>query len=1523
MRFHTTLKDIIVSILVLLCCTTVIWWGIGHLGMTNPSQVLATTIVERLQRGGETTITIKRVGRTYLKTLSFGEIAVEHHGQQILAIDELTIEGGLSRLAFALLGAKVPLFVEVRGLVAHAALDLPFDLQDVDTSFSLQGLFSPLSVQISVHDATAALDFADYSLKVDDADFVVVKKPGLTGLSASGEAHSAFFAGFGVDADLSNLRYGIDETGRIGLEAERMALDGAYGSASALRLVAAWHPEATLSASLSDLRWSAFATTLATSQISARLTIADNTIKEYAFSVADIAATKDGWQVTGPAMTVSIAGDEDGQHHTLSLASRSEESFFVSGERVGAFEAHTLSAHLDWERGKTIDGTVNLSSLSYGQVVTLQALNLSHLSYDVASGDVEAAFSAAADALLPAGYGGIKAPLSIKGGYQKESGTITATAHMDSVQSTQINEPFDLTLSYQSRGRDAQLEAEVEIVGQATLSALVNRREGETSARLNGRFSDLRGHTLAPLLDERAPFLKPYLHTGTALTGNLAFNASETGGVVSGRIASELALIDAKIGTRAIDAGFTILGSLEDDRLTVSSLALATSGYRLSFNGSTTINYWLPKGELSLVRVADGRLLAQATLVDLPPSSYGFSVTTSAEVPVKVDGIVGKLTPNTIGGEATLNLLGEETPFTFDLATDTLALSIEQEGHLTLTASLAPPQELTVKGDRFTLGGVGTTFSGLIEATFKSLDEWSITSPDFELAAIGFRGRRYDLFSPFSARSTDIAIPSFTIKSGEEQLSGSLSYTGFDLVRLKSAGFIAPYEAALVAPGFAKITVSSTTSEANLTARLNDVPLDRFIEVGGDPHLDLSLVGWIGSSGAMAADGSFAWEDNRSRMSASFTFDERSISLFDTSYRNGELTFKTDQALLEDGKLKVAGAFDHVRHLSYIDQDSHITVSLDLSLGSSEGLVNLVRNRHRLLDRRLEANLSIGDVLLYGEGGIADATIALVWEEGRVEGRSELLSFFYDTTNAHFALDAKPQFGIGLSARGSLGATDFAVVISDIYLPLTMLNRTFLKPVFLFKSGYGQGEIRLGGSRDAIRPYGQLFVNATEMFVFWLPDDQIHMKGVSVSIDGNRATTGRVPFFSTNSRTQKTVHGWGDLSAHFDGLTLLNYEIHADSLDDPIFVWIPMSGYEVDIQGYAIGTFNLFGIGFETWLDGDVTISDMNMTLGIRGLPDWYVPAYLTTTRFNVTTAKGVTFFYPNTPTPIIKATLTEHQKFSFTYDHLLDEFEIDGVFAFRSGEIFYFQKNFFITEGSMVLHTDALIGRSAIIPRINLRAKVTDFDEQGNRIDIFLVLRDSNLTTLNPYFESIPAREVNEIMEILGQSILPSGAWGEIGLYSVASLAAAATDVAERLGFLEVSQTTLLTEAIRISLGMDMFSIRSNIVQNILFDALPVTGMMGSLSPIARYLHNTSIFMGKYIGTNFFLQALIHLSAMERSKVATSFLSPDLSIDLELSLDWENPLATVSFFTQPHELSFTNILDTMGFSVTKRIVLR
>jgi hypothetical protein len=73
------------------------------------------------------------------------------------------------------------------------------------------------------------------------------------------------------------------------------------------------------------------------------------------------------------------------------------------------------------------------------------------------------------------------------------------------------------------------------------------------------------------------------------------------------------------------------------------------------------------------------------------------------------------------------------------------------------------------------------------------------------------------------------------------------------------------------------------------------------------------------------------------------------------------------------------------------------------------------------------------------------------------------------------------------------------------------------------------------------------------------------------------------------------------------------------------------------------------------------------------------------------------------------------------------------------------------------------------------------------------------------------------------------------------------------------------------------------------------------------------------------FLQALLHLTAIDRNsgKARTPFLVNDLALNLEISLDWDTPLCTYSLFTQPNELSLVQILDTIGFSVTKRIVLR
>lgn len=182
-----------------------------------------------------------------------------------------------------------------------------------------------------------------------------------------------------------------------------------------------------------------------------------------------------------------------------------------------------------------------------------------------------------------------------------------------------------------------------------------------------------------------------------------------------------------------------------------------------------------------------------------------------------------------------------------------------------------------------------------------------------------------------------------------------------------------------------------------------------------------------------------------------------------------------------------------------------------------------------------------------------------------------------------------------------------------------------------------------------------------------------------------------------------------------------------------------------------------------------------------------------------------------------------------------------------------------------------------------------------------------------------------NEILSLLGQTILPSSTFSQtVSVASVASLAAAATDAISRLGIIESNSNYSLTATIRDSLGLDIFSLRSNLLQNIIIDALPgdVAGKT-DISLLSKYLDGTSLFAGKYLANGVFAQMSFRLKSEKNSNKNIDyghFLSKDLILDMEFSVDWDNSFGTFTIFTKPQELSALNILDTIGFSVTKRI---
>ena len=204
-----------------------------------------------------------------------------------------------------------------------------------------------------------------------------------------------------------------------------------------------------------------------------------------------------------------------------------------------------------------------------------------------------------------------------------------------------------------------------------------------------------------------------------------------------------------------------------------------------------------------------------------------------------------------------------------------------------------------------------------------------------------------------------------------------------------------------------------------------------------------------------------------------------------------------------------------------------------------------------------------------------------------------------------------------------------------------------------------------------------------------------------------------------------------------------------------------------------------------------------------------------------------------------------------------------------------------------------------------------------GDTVDIYLDLVENTLDNINPIFSSTPSKDLNEIMTILGQNILPSGS---DTISSVVGILSTGVDVLSRIGLLPTGSSSL-SKNIRNTLNLDTFSLHSNVIENLVFDAVSAGERNVNLSPLARYLDGTSIYAGKYISSELYLELMLHLVADEKNLENVSFIAGDLSLDFELSLEWDNPICLVTFFTTPKTFNALDVIENFGFSLTKRFI--
>lgn len=284
-------------------------------------------------------------------------------------------------------------------------------------------------------------------------------------------------------------------------------------------------------------------------------------------------------------------------------------------------------------------------------------------------------------------------------------------------------------------------------------------------------------------------------------------------------------------------------------------------------------------------------------------------------------------------------------------------------------------------------------------------------------------------------------------------------------------------------------------------------------------------------------------------------------------------------------------------------------------------------------------------------------------------------------------------------------------------------------------------------------------------------------------------------------------------------------------------------------------------------------------------------------------TGRKVEFAWPSTDLPVLRVSATAGNSLSINYDGMSGRYALKGDVFLRGGEVFYFQRSFYVREGAIRFNESEV----HMDPSLSVRAEIRDRFESGP-VTIALIVDDSPLSKFMPRLESDPALSQLEIFSLLGQNLVEvDSKTGSASMQD--SLLLASSDILAQFNVIRRFEQNA-----RDLLGLDMFSVRTQVLQNAVLDATGLRSVpVDRIGGLGNYFDNTTVYLGKYIGSDLFLQAMLSLQ-YEENKAGNVFgglnLAPDIGIELKTPLF----LVRWSFLPEHPENIF---MDDMSFTFT------
>lgn len=667
---------------------------------------------------------------------------------------------------------------------------------------------------------------------------------------------------------------------------------------------------------------------------------------------------------------------------------------------------------------------------------------------------------------------------------------------------------------------------------------------------------------------------------------------------------------------------------------------------------------------------------------------------------------------------------------------------------------------------------------------------------------------------------------------------------------------------------------------------VNSMPLRRFavLPIDGILSADAFLSGPIDDPeldfSAQLEEGEYRNTPLEFDLRASVNKRVISLNYIQGSFKNHLIQKGEGRYNVERGRARIEG--DYLGTIGKKSSSAHFV--LDAALTP----VAAIENVAEVFTSNFSAELDLTKINLFGTER-ASWNVGLEREEGTIQfigGPKDAVSGQFNDSG-EFSISVDDPLPVRFLADGRIEEGTIATRVHDVFFDLTTLDEIGFDAI-LFNSGSIRGGFTITGSAADPEFYGTLqgsrIAGTLEQVA-----EPVEQFSTTITMDDKEV---RVEPVSVRSGKGRASLSGGFV---FDKWTPTDIQVLVRTLDENgIHVVIRLKESGLSIDGYGTGDFS-FTSGFnENRIGGDILAKDCVITLEEPQKGEKREMKKPLIVDMEIETGTKVEFIWPRRRLPILSAFADIGQKVEIFYSSLDENFRFTGEVDIRGGEIFYFQRNFFLKEGTITFNET----EQSFDPLLNARAEIKEIDMTGHPVTIYLIVENEPLKSFTPRFEASPQLSTVEIAQILGTHIYGAPGEGELGLAAALMLTG---DI-----FSQFSVVRSFENQVKEAFNLDLFSLRTQIVQNVLLERIgteddPVEQTEDPIQqtdPLGRYLDNTTLFLGKYLGNDLFLEAM--LQVRQQPSYIGEIQDENLIFSMEVGLEWKTPLFLLNLSVNP-----------------------